>query len=164
MELFGTEYLVSIYFWTTFSFVVLLVIMWWKVVPALMSILDERAARIKSDLNEAQKQRMASEKTLAEYQKQLDLAKTEAAQILATARENAQAFVDNSTKELEVTLQRKAEDARKSIDQARNAALKDVQKEVADLTVSIAEKLLKSSVNTQVAKKLADDALKQIVN
>lgn len=164
MELFGTEYLISTYFWTTVSFLFLLAIIVWKFLPAINAVLDERAERVRNDLAHAESQREAAERTLAEYQKQLADAKTEAAGVISKARDEAAAMMATKTKELEAELAKKAEDASKSIAETRAAALRDIQGEVAKLTLIATEKLLGTAVDAKKAESITRDAIKDLVN
>lgn len=162
MELFDTTYLQSQLFWTGVSFLILLLIMWKYVVPAVAGVLDERANQIREDLERAEKAREAADKTLVDYQKQLDAAKNEAGEIIATARAEAQKIMEARTAELEAELTRKAEAAETKIAVAREKAVSELKAEAATLVVSAAEALLKESVDSKKAAKITDDALKAL--
>lgn len=164
MELFVLTYLQSQYFWTTLAFFMLLGVMWRFVVPAVLAVLDARAAQIASDLDAAERGRVQAEGTLAEYSAQLAQAKKEAAEIVSRARAEAEALANERIKQVEADLSRKAEEARKSIAAAHDEALRSVQGEVADIAVKVAEKLLESSVDSKLAGKITDSALNKGLN
>jgi F-type H+-transporting ATPase subunit b len=164
MQLFILTYLQSQYFWTTVAFLVLLGVMWRFVVPAVLAVLDARAAQIAGDLDAAERGRLQAEGTLAEYAAQLAKAKKEAAEIVSKARAEAEALANERIKQVETDLSRKAEEARKSIAAAHDEALRSVQKEVAEIAVKVAEKLLESSVDAKLAGKLTDTALNEGLN
>ncbi|PZP39778.1 MAG: ATP synthase F0 subunit B [Pseudomonas fluorescens] len=164
MELFVVDYLHSQYFWSTVAFVILLGVMWRFVVPAVLAVLDARAAQIASDLDAAERGRVQAEGTLAEYAAQLAQAKKEAAEIVSRARAESEALANERIRQVEADLARKAEEARKSIEAAHAEALRSVQKDVADIAVKVAEKLLEASVDTKVAMALTDKALSKGLN
>jgi F-type H+-transporting ATPase subunit b len=164
LELFVTTYLQSQYFWTTLAFMVLLGIMYRFVVPAVTAVLDARAAQIKGDLDKAASERAAAEQVIADYRAQLKKARAEAADIDSTARAEAESIAKQRISEVEAELGRKAEQARLSIEAARSQALREVQAEVAGLTVKVAEKLLKKSVDTKTARDLTDEAIRRGIN
>jgi F-type H+-transporting ATPase subunit b len=164
LELFVTTYLQSQYFWTTLAFMVLLGIMYRFVVPAVTAVLDARAAQIKGDLDKAASERAAAEQVIADYRAQLKKARAEAADIVSTARAEAESIAKQRISEVEAELGRKAEQARLSIEAARSQALREVQAEVAGLTVKVAEKLLKKSVDTKTARDLTDEAIRRGIN
>lgn len=164
MELFVVTYLQSQYFWTTVAFLILLGVMWRFVVPAVLGVLDARAAKIAADLDAAERGRLQAEGTLAEYAAQLAQAKKEAGEIVSKARAEAEALANERIKQVEADLARKAEDARKSIEAARDEALRGVQKEIADIAVQVAGKLIDASVDAKVAANLTDKALAKGLN
>lgn len=164
MELFVLDYLHSQYFWTTVAFVILLGIMWRFVVPAVLGVLDARAAQIAGDLDAAERSRVQAEGTLAEYAAQLAQAKKEAAEIVSKARAESEALANERIRQVEADLARKADEARKSIEAARDEALRSVQKDVAEIAVLVAEKLLETHVDAKVASLLTDKALAKGLN
>ena len=159
MELFVLDYLHSQYFWTTVAFLILLGVMWRFVVPAVLGVLDARAAQIAGDLDAAERSRVQAEGTLAEYAAQLAQAKKEAAELVSRARAESEALANERIRHVEAELARKADEARKSIEAARDEALRSVQKDVAEIAVLVAEKLLEASVDAKVAAQLTDKAL-----
>lgn len=164
MELFVLDYLHSQYFWTTVAFLILLGVMWRFVVPAVLGVLDARAAQIAGDLDAAERGRLQAEGTLAEYAAQLAQAKKEAAELVSRARAESEALANERIKQVEADLARKAEEARKSIDAARDEALRSVQKDVAEIAVQVAQKLLDSTVDAKLAASLTDKAMAKGLN
>ena len=164
MELFILDHLHSQYFWTTLAFVILLGVMWKFVVPAVLGVLDARAAKIAADLDAAERGRLQAEGTLAEYAAQLAQAKKEAAEIVSRARAESEALANERIRQVEADLGRKAEEARKSIEAAHAEALRSVQKDVAEIAVQVAQKLLDTTVDAKVAASLTDKAIAKGLN
>ena len=150
--------------WIVVCFASMLALMLWKVVPAVNKVLDERIEKIKSDIDGADAARADAEKVLADYNRQLQKAREEAAEIVNRARDESQKMVEARTAELETDLKRKAEDARRNIDAARESALNDIKKEVAGMVVMVAEKVIDAEVDAKKAGKITDDAIKQLMN
>ena len=164
MELFDPTFLQSQLTWTGLAFAMLLVLMWKFVVPAVNGILDARISKIQNDLDDAEKAREDSEKALADYTRQLQKARSEASEIVNRAREDSQKLIEARTAELEADLKRKAEDARKNIDAARESALNDIKKEVAGMVVMVAEKVIDAEVDAKKAGKITDESIKELMN
>lgn len=164
MQLFVLEYLHSQYFWTTVAFAILLGVMWRFVVPAVLAVLDARAAQIASDLDAAERGRLQAEGTMAEYAAQLAQAKKDAAEMVSRARGEAEALANERIKQVEIELSRKTEEARKSIEAARVEAMRSVQKDVAEIAVQVAQKLLDTTVDSKVAASLTEKALAKGLN
>jgi F-type H+-transporting ATPase subunit b len=164
MELFIVTYLQSQYFWTTVAFLILLGVMWRFVVPAVLATLDARAAKIAADLDAAERGRLQAEGTLAEYAAQLAQAKKDAGEIVSKARAEAEALANERIKQVEADLSRKADEARKSIEAAKAEALRGVQKEIADIAIQVASKLIDGTVDAKIAATLTDKALGKGIN
>lgn len=164
MELFVTSYLESQYFWTTVAFLVLLGVMWRFVVPMVLASLDARAAKIAGDLDAAERSRTDAEGLLADYNARLAAAKKEAGEIVSRARAEAEALANEKIRLMEAELARKADEARKSIAAAKAEAMNELQAEVAEMAVQVAEKLLRGQVDAKAAKSLTDKVLSKALN
>lgn len=162
MELFDATFLHSQLFWTSLSFGILFIAMAKFVAPAIAKVLDERAASIKADLDQAKQQQQESERVLAEYQKQLNDAREEASQLVADARAQADALTSERMKQLEEDITKRSAAAAASIEQAKQKAMAEVQAEVASLAVNVAEKALDGLVDSKGAEKSVTAALKSL--
>jgi len=91
-------------FWVLAAFVVFFVLMGKKLVVMIGGALDERAAGIRKQLDEAEKLKNDAEKALAEYRKRQQDALKEAEAIAAQARTEAQALEVEQKAQLEQRL------------------------------------------------------------
>ena len=160
--LLNAEFLQTQAFWLVVSFVALLAIMWKFVTPMLTETLDARANQIREDLDRAANLKTEAEQMLRTYEKQLKTAQEEASDIVAQARKDAEDLAAKRTKELEGELSRKADVAAKSIDQAKNKAMDELKKEVANMTILATEKVVGAMMDEKSAKKFADEAVKEL--
>ena len=159
MDLFVLDYLHSQYFWTGLAFVILLGIISKFLLPAITAVLDARAHQVKTDLAAAETARTEGQAVLAEYQAQLALARKESADVISRARAEAEALAKTRIAEVEAELTRKAEEARRHIAAAKQEALRDVQRDVAELALAAAEKLLQRQLDPTGARQLTDTLL-----
>lgn len=162
MEFLNVDFAHSQVFWTAVSFGLLLALMWWKVVPVVTAVLDERAERIRNDLDNAEKLKTEAEKALADYQSQIKNAAEEAAAIVAQARTDAENMASKRTAELEADLKRKADDAAARIETAKQAAVDELKAQVAEMTLLAAEKVIGAEVDAKKAEKYTDEVLKTL--
>lgn len=162
MEFLNTDFAHSQVFWTAVSFGLLLALMWWKVVPAVTAVLDERSDRIRSDLNNAEKLKNEAEKALADYQASMKNASEEAAALVAQARTDAENMAAKRTAELEADLKRKADDAAARIETAKQAAIEELKAQMAEMTLMAAEKVIGAEVDASKAEKYTDEVLKSL--
>jgi F-type H+-transporting ATPase subunit b len=150
-------------FWVAVAFVILLgVAVYFKVHKALLGKLDERAARIKAQLDEAQTLREEAQKTLAEYQRKQRDALGETERIIEHAKEEARRMREAAEAELERSLARRAEQAEEKIAQAEAAALKEVRNQAVDVAMAAASKLLAEEVKPAKAKALIDESIEEL--
>ena len=139
-------------FWMSLTFLVVLFILWKFGFPVITNMVAERKAFIDDSLRKAHE---ANEK-LANIQKEsesiLQEAREKQAQILKEAADTRDAIVEKAQDKARQEGARLLEDARVAIDQERKAAIADIRKQVATLSVEIAEKVLKKNLQGDQAQ------------
>jgi len=106
-------------FWVAIGFVLVIALLLWKGVPAMIGkMLDQRAAVIAAELEEAKRLRAEAAALLADYQKRAKGAEAEAQSIIASATADAAAFQKESLAALEAQCGRRALAAQEKIGQA----------------------------------------------
>ena len=139
-------------FWMSLTFLVVLFILWKFGFPVITSMVAERKAFIDDSLRKAHE---ANER-LANIQKEsesiLQEAREKQAQILKEAADTRDAIVEKAQDKARQEGARLLEDARVAIDQERKAAIADIRKRVATLSVEIAEKVLKKNLQGDQAQ------------
>jgi F-type H+-transporting ATPase subunit b len=139
--------------WVAIAFVIFVAILAYVGVHKMViSSLDQRAARIKAELDEASRLREEAAALLAQYQRRQGDAEREAAAIIAEAKAEAERAAASKVEEL---VARRTKIAESKIGLAEAQALADVRAAAADAAVAAAEKIL-----AQAAKgKIADDLI-----
>ncbi len=136
-------------FWTAVTFILVLVVLWLFAWKPILHGLDARNEKIQEDLDNSRKLREQAESLMADYKKQLDAAKDQALQI-----------IDEGKKDAESVRQRIIADAKKEADsvhdrvlaeiqQAKVRAVKELEREVVDLSVAIISKILNRDVSKE---------------
>ena len=141
-------------FWVAVAFVIVVVGGGYKLAPTIAKALDDRAARIKAELEEAQRLRDDAQKTLAEYQRKQREAVAEAATILAGATAEAERMMTEAKAKMEEFIARRSKMAETKIAQAEAQALADVRAAAAEAAVSAAQTILTQTVKGDVADRL----------
>ena len=150
-------------FWVLVAFLIFLGIAGWlKVHDIVITGLDGHSARIKAELDEAQRLREEAQATLATYQRKQREALQEAEQIMAHAREEAEIAGKESCAALEVALQRREAQAVDKIAQAEAAALQEVRDLTVDVALAATRKVLGDSLQDDKADALVDAAIKEL--
>lgn len=108
----------------------------------ILAILDSRTAKIKNDLEEAERLRIEAQELLAQYQrKHRDALKT-AEEIVTHARESVKRIHDEANKNLEESLKRKEAQILDKIARTEAAAVEEVRNQTADLAIIAARRML----------------------
>jgi F-type H+-transporting ATPase subunit b len=135
--------------WGTFSFVVLLVLFVWKVLPRLNQLLDDRSKAIAGRIDEAKHAREEAERVLTQYQEQLAEARAEAGRIRDQAREDGKRIIAELRDQAQAEAARVTAQARAQIEAERASAVQSLRAEVGSLAIDLASGV--------IGEHLADD-------
>jgi len=149
--------------WVLVSFVLFLAILvYYKIPDKVAKALDDRADRIKSELEEARRLREEAQSILADYQRKRRDAEEEAEEIIAMARREAQYYAEESRKTLNESLQRRVKLAEEKIARAEELAVKDVRAKSADVAVAAAEKIIAQELQGKSAGDLVTKGIRDV--
>jgi F-type H+-transporting ATPase subunit b len=148
--------------WVAVAFVLFIVLAGRAIWRALAKMLDARAARIKAELDEAQRLREEAEALLAEYQRKQRDAKGEAEAIIAQARDEATRLRREAEENIRLTLERRERLALESIAQAQEKARMDVRNEAVDVAVAAARRILSEAIDEKTGRNLNDRAIAEV--
>lgn len=124
--------------WGTFSFVVILVLFIWKVLPRLNALLDARSAAIAGQIDQAKETQRAAEETLERYNAQLAEARAEAGRIRDQAREDGKRILAELREQAQSEAARITAQAQSQIQSERDSALQSLRAEVGSLALDLA--------------------------
>jgi F-type H+-transporting ATPase subunit b len=128
----------------------------------LAKALDDRAARIKAELDEARKLRDDAAQLLADYQKKREEAETEAQGIVAGARAEAERMAADAKAKVEEFVDRRTKLAETKIAQAEAQAAAEVRGAAADAAVAAAEKILAQEAKGKLAADLIAKGIEDV--
>jgi F-type H+-transporting ATPase subunit b len=144
-------------FWVAVSFVLFIgVLIYFGTHKAILASLDQRAERIKAELDEARRLKEEARALLAEYERKKSEAEQEAAGIIEGAKAEALRLAEEAKTKSEEFLARRTKLAETKIAQAEAQALADVRNAAAEAAVSAAERVLADTVK---GGKLAEDLI-----
>ena len=150
-------------FWVAIAFLVFVgVVLYYKVPAIVAKQLDQRADRIKTELDEAQKLREDAQAMFADYQRRQRDALSTAEEIVAKAKDDAALIRKESEAELEASLKRRQELAETKIRQAEEKALSEVQNIAVEVSIAAAEKLMKDNIKAKESGALIDQSIKDL--
>jgi F-type H+-transporting ATPase subunit b len=146
-------------FWVTIAFIIAFAYLFWKATPVVTNSLDTRAAKIKAELDEAQRLREDAQRTLGEYQrKQRDALKV-AEDIIAHARAEAERAAAQAEHDLEAALERRQRLAVEKIALAESKATAEVRNMAVDVAMAAVRQVLAEDLSASRRAGLIDDAI-----
>ncbi|MCP8993354.1 F0F1 ATP synthase subunit B [Streptococcus sp. CF9-1] len=128
----------------------------------ITSVLDERAEKISSDIDGAEEARKKAEELASKREAELAGSRTEAKTIIENAKETAEKSKADILAEAKLEAGRLKEKANQEIAQNKAEALQSVKGDVADLTISLAGKIISQNLDGQTHKELIDQYIDQL--
>ena len=153
----------NVTFWvwvSTIGFVLLLIK--YKVPSMATSMLDDRAAQIKKELDEASALREEAQKLLASYHAKQREAEAEADSIIAQAKEEAALLKAETEKALDEQIERRTKLAEEKIAAAEAQAMNEVKEIATDVAVGAARRLLKDNLDDTRSAALIENSLAEV--
>jgi len=154
-----TDLLHDHHFWVLVSMAIFVVAVWKPAKNTIIGALDQRAARIRSELEEARRLREEAEQLLAEYQQQQRQATAEAEAMVTHAREEAERIAVQAAQDLEQSLARRQRLAEERIAQAEARAVDEIRSAAVDTAIAAARDVIAQEIDEQRGGALLDDAI-----
>ena len=133
-----------------------------KVWPVISKGLDERADKIKSEIEAAASARKQAAEALETYQQNLAEARAEAQKMLDETRTQQQKMASDLKAKADVELNDMRDKARRDIEAAKRAALNEIYAEASTMATQIASKILAREVNAGDHQRLIDESLAEL--
>ena len=135
-------------FWMTIIFAIVLFILAKFGVPIITGMVDKRAKRIDEAIAAARKAEESLAGLAQEQERLLSEARTEQARILQEAAVQRDNMIVQAQEQAREEAKKIMDEAKARIQEEKEAALRDVRKEVALLSVTIAEKVVRKELST----------------
>jgi F-type H+-transporting ATPase subunit b len=150
-------------FWVAVGFVILMgVFAYVGVHRTVLTALDHRSERIKSELDDARRLKQEAANLLEEYKAKRASAEHEAQDIIAGAKAEAERIATEAKAKLEDFVARRTKTAEGKIALAEAQALADVRAAAADAAIQAASTILSKSVQGQVADDLLAKGITEV--
>lgn len=128
----------------------------------IVRTLDDRAARIRTELDEARKLKDEAAALLADYQRKRHEAETEAQDIIAGAKAEADRLAIEAKEKVEEFVARRTQMAEMKIAQAESQAAAEVRGAAAEAAVAAAEKILAQETKGKLAADLIAKGIEDV--
>lgn len=130
----------------TLVFVIVFLILWKFGFPAIVKMIDERKAYIDESLRKAKEANDKLQNIQKEGEAMLQEARDKQADILREAASTRDAIVEKAQAKANDEGARILAEAKAEIDSQKQAAIRDIRTQVAELSVQIAEKILREKL------------------
>jgi F-type H+-transporting ATPase subunit b len=149
--------------WVLVSFVGFIGLLIYFGIPARVAeALDQRAARIRDELEEARRIRDEAQKILADYQRKQRDAEKEAEGIVAQARSEAQAYAAEMRQSMKDTLDRRTALAEQKIARAEAQAVAEVRSAAVEKAVAAAQAIIVKDMTQARADQLVEASVADV--
>ena len=158
MDLVTPEF--GLIFWTSITFLVLLFILKKFAWKPILGAVSEREKGIKDALASAVEARKEMENLQADNERILKEARAEREAMLKDARELKNKMIDDAKKDAKIEANKLITQAQAAIEAEKKAAIADLKSQVAQISISIAEKVVCEELsNTEKQEKLVESML-----
>lgn len=143
---------------------VLYVFVLWKlsVHKKVGTMLDDRAAGIQSDIDEARALREEAQSILASYERKQKEVQDQADKIVSSAKEEAKNAAIQAKEDLKASIARRLTAAEDQIVSAKNAAVKEVRDTAISVASAAASDVIAAKMSAKDAGSLVDAAIKDV--
>jgi|ERR1041384_6758056 len=144
------------------SFFIVFFVLWKLAFPGIRKAMQDRADKIRADLDAAEEHKSQAQRVLDDYQRQLGDARNEAARIIEESRKAA----DDLRRDLMAKAESEAAELRQraqaDIDATVNRAKVELQREVAQFAITIAERVVERSLDRDAQIGLIEQYINEV--
>ena len=163
MEKLIEEFSIGLFFWQTIIFVILIFLLKKFAWSPILKAVNDREQGIKDALDSAEAAKKEMQSLQADNEKIMKEARAERDSLLKEARDLKNSMISQAKDEAKSEAQKIIESANEAILNQKNAAVSDIKKQVASLSIEIAEKLLKEKLSDDNKQmKIVEDLIKDV--
>jgi F-type H+-transporting ATPase subunit b len=146
-----------------FNFFVLIGVLYWLAASKVKDFFIGRRAEIKESLEKAVERKAEAEKKYREYSEKLDKAATEIDGILEMIKAQGVTEKQKIIEDAERTARKMKEDAQTRIEQEMKKATDELKAQAVDLSVKMAEEILKRNITQDDHKSMVKEYMDKVV-
>ncbi|MDQ3808713.1 MAG: F0F1 ATP synthase subunit B [Chloroflexota bacterium] len=145
--------------WHTINFVVLLLLLRMVLYKPVVSMLDQRAQRVRESMEQAEQARRAAEQAEADRQALLAETRREAEEIRARAEEQSKRIIGEAAGRAQHEANRILAQAKSQTEQERTQMLAEVRAQIADLVVVAVDRVTRHALDASTQRSLVQQFL-----
>jgi F-type H+-transporting ATPase subunit b len=148
--------------WGLVCFIIVLGFLSKVAFPKLKAAIDAREATIQGNLEEAETAKADAQRELEQYRSQLADARSEANRIIEEGRQSAEQVRKDLIAKAEQEAKGITERAQDQISAERDRTLRELQQQIADLSIELASKVVGRSIDASSQRELVDAYIKEV--
>lgn len=148
--------------WGSVGFVIVFLFLAKFAWPAIKKTMEERTAKIQSDLDAAEQAKADAEAVKADYEAKVADAKREAARIIEEARQAGDQLKADQQARLNEELAQARSQAQADIEAAKGQAMAELRGEVADIAIGAAEAVVGANLDRNAQIQLIEDYINRV--
>ena len=149
----------GVFFWTGITFLIVLVIMSRVAWKPLLGALEQRENAIRDSLKQAQDDRDAAAKQLAEHRGLVEEARRDRAEARERGQREAEQLKEQILGEAREERERMLDQTQRQVDASMRQARSEMRQLVVDLSIQAAEKLVTRNLDDPTQRKLVEEYL-----
>ena len=143
---------IGLLFWMVVIFGIVFFLLWKFGFPIITDMVEKRSAHIDESLKLAREAEIRMQDLAREQQQLIDQSKLEQTRILQEATRTRADIIAKAEQEAADKAEQLLRKARTEIEAEKESALRDIRKEVAELSVGIAEKVIRKELSSDKAQ------------
>lgn len=145
--------------WMLAAFLVVFFVLAKYAMPVIVSAVEKRSNHINDSLKKAEEASVRLANIQKEGESVLQQARQQQAQILKEAADTRDSIISEAKNKARAEAARLLDDARSEIENEKQAALREIRREVAELSVKVAEKVLSKELDSNAKQMETIDRL-----
>ena len=138
------------------------VLAYFRVPQRIAGMLDSRAGRIRSEIDEARALREEAQTLLASYERKSREVREQADRIVEQARREAEEAGEQARRDLDAQVARRLEGAEEQIAQAQASAIREIRDRAAQIAVAAAAEVIAERMDPDRQAALVDQAIETV--
>ena len=152
----------GLFIWTILTFLLLLTVLAKFAWKPLLKMLKDREEMIRNSLYDAEKAQAELARLNFEGEEIINKARSEAQEILSQGKASAAKMREDTLNDAKEKAKLITEDAQKQIQVEKEKAIAEIKGEVVNLSLSVAEKLIKKNLSREDNKALINESLSNV--
>lgn len=141
------------------NFVILLVLLIVVLYKPVLKMLDERQAKIKESMDQAEQIRQQVAQTEDDIKSQLESARKEGQKIIAQAEQIGERLKNEAKEEARLEAESLISKAQIELQRQRDKDIEELRKQFTDIAILAAEKVINETLDKEKHRKLIDEVL-----